>query len=321
MSETKISIIVPVYNVEKYIKRCLDSLLKQNFEKYEIIVVNDGATDNSMSYVESLQEINDRIKIYNRENGGLSAARNMGMENAHGEYLFFCDSDDALKNNCLDRLYQETVSNQLDMLIFDFEIIPEGDGINQNIADSLGRTEISMEVMTGMQMMRELILKGKYAASACGYLIRRDMILKNGLKFYEGILHEDELFTPVALAYARRVAHRNWVVYDRYVHLGSITTSENIRKRMESMAVVIKELTSFCDKYIEKKWEKEIFEENIINLIREFLGQTVRLKEPGEFLARNKREIRKSVRRKGWSLGFRFEVYIIYVKLKRIMGL
>lgn len=188
MTEKKVSVIVPVYKVEKYIKRCMDSLLDQSFEDYEIIVVNDGTPDNSMAYVESLQHTTDKIIVCNRDNGGLSAARNTGVAKASGEYLLFCDSDDAIKNTCLSMLYKEANLNKLDMLLFDSEIIPEGEEIDQNELNCLGRTEINQDAMTGMEMMKELIGKGKYAASACSYLVKRSLLTENNISFYEGIL-------------------------------------------------------------------------------------------------------------------------------------
>lgn len=315
MSEIKISIIVPVYKVEKYIKRCMDSLINQSFDKYEIIVVNDGTPDNSMAYVEELREINDKIVICNRENGGLSAARNTGILQARGEYIWFCDSDDAIKQDCLQELYEEAHAHKLDMLLFDFEIIPEGEGMIERDPNYKGRQGVSGDVMTGMEMMRELVLRGVYAASACGYLIKRELLTGNNITFYEGILHEDELFTPIAISVAQAVKHRNWQVYKRYEHLGSITTSESCHKRMKGMAVVIKELTKFCD-LLEKDWEKKVFESNIISLTKEFLGQTAKLIEKDSVLKSNVGEVRSIAKQKKWKLGLEFEAYVIYMKLR-----
>ena len=124
MDETNIkkrlSIIVPVYNVEKYIERCLLSLLNQDIPKseYEIIVVNDGTPDNSADIAQSIADKNENIIVIHRENGGLSAARNTGMEHVHGEYVMFVDSDDYIEPNVLASIFKSANSGNVDMLAF-----------------------------------------------------------------------------------------------------------------------------------------------------------------------------------------------------------
>ena len=115
---TKISIIVPVYNVEKYLKECLDSLINQTLEDIEIICINDGSTDNSLAILEEYQKKDSRIKVFSQRNQGVSAARNLGIEKATGEYLTFLDSDDRLELNTCEILYKETIAKNSDFLFF-----------------------------------------------------------------------------------------------------------------------------------------------------------------------------------------------------------
>ena len=115
---TKISIIVPVYNVEKYLKECLDSLINQTLEDIEIICINDGSTDNSLAILEEYQKKDSRIKVFSQKNQGVSAARNLGIEKATGEYLTFLDSDDRLELNTCEILYKETIAKNSDFLFF-----------------------------------------------------------------------------------------------------------------------------------------------------------------------------------------------------------
>lgn len=115
-----LSIIVPVYNAEEYVKVCLDSLLHQNFDNYEIICVNDGSRDNSLSILLDYEKINHKIKVINKENGGVSSARNMGINSASGKWIWFVDSDDYIPFNCLDYLVSN-LEDDIDYLAFDYD--------------------------------------------------------------------------------------------------------------------------------------------------------------------------------------------------------
>lgn len=320
MEETKISIIVPVYNVEQYIKRCMDSLLDQDFEDYEIVVVNDGTTDDSMSYVKMLQRITDKIVICNRKNGGLSAARNTGISRAKGEYLWFCDSDDALERNCLSKLYEKAKINCLDMLLFEEEI-GNADSIYDERKKLIWQNDDRIEVVNGITLLNDLVNRKMYNASACGYLIKKQVLENNNLSFYEGILHEDELFTPIALTNSMRTAYIDWMPYKRYVREGSIMTSANCQKRMEGLGIVIKELVRYYDIKLNSSLEKETFQSILMSQMTHFLGETEKIHHPNKCLKQNVKEIREIAKKKGWNLGLKFEAYIIYVKLKKYLGM
>lgn len=314
MSEIKVSIIVPIYNVEKYIKRCMDSLMSQAFIDYEIIAINDGTLDDSMQYVYKLQKRSDEIIICERENGGLSAARNTGIGCARGEYILFCDSDDALQENCLSSLYEEAKKKNLDLLLYDAQIIYELE--NEKKENLYDRDNITEEVLSGEEMLEELVNKKKYRASACLYLIKRDMLIKNDILFFESILHEDELFTPIVLMKAQRVAHRNWLFYKRYVREGSITTSDNMAKRLRSLGIVIDELVKYvnnekvssCDGALRKV---------IIEHIKFFLGQTLLLTEIDDELKNIRKRVREIVKQKHLKLEIKFVIYIVYLHIRR----
>lgn len=316
MEKVNISIIVPVYNVEEYIKRCMDSLIDQSFEDYEIIVVNDGTKDNSMKYVYKLQSEYKNIIICEQENKGLSAARNTGIAHAKGEYLIFCDSDDALEENCLGKLYNEALNKNLDVLLYDAKAF---DGSKHQIkVNEYIRRNFTEEVLSGREMLKELVDKKQYAASACMFLIKRKLIIENNLKFMENIFHEDELFTPIALITAKRVEHRGWPVYLRYIREGSITTSDNILARMKSMEIVIIELIEFLRKQPEDE-ENIALRSIIIERIKFFLGQTLLIEGLDEELSNKRKRIRRLAKENHMRLGFEFECYILWLRLKRII--
>lgn len=316
MEKVDISIIVPVYNVEKYIKRCMDSLIDQSFDSYEIVVVNDGTTDCSMEYVYQLQSKYKNIIIYEQENKGLSAARNTGIAHAKGEYLLFCDSDDALAENCLQKLYKEAKNKKLDILIYDAE---EFDETNcQTGENKYSRENIKKEVTSGSKMLSELVSVKQYNASACMYLIRRELLIENDMKFMENILHEDELFTPIVLLAAKRVEHRQWPVYLRYVREGSITTSNNRPERLKSMGIVIMELIEYLKKQNNREGNMAL-RTIIIERSKLFLGQTLLITEMSEELINARKRIRRLVKENHMTLGVEFECYILWLRIKKII--
>ena len=115
-----ISIIVPVYNVEKYLDRCIQSILVQSFKKFELVLINDGSTDNSLKICQKYREEDNRIVLISQPNKGLSAARNTGLENIHGEYVCFIDSDDFVEKNYLRSLYNNLEKNKADISICEY---------------------------------------------------------------------------------------------------------------------------------------------------------------------------------------------------------
>lgn len=116
MNKIKFSVIVPVYNVEKYIEECLDSILKQDYDNYEILLIDDGSTDNSGNICEIYAAKNEKIKVFHKKNGGLSSARNIGIEKATGDYLVFVDSDDYIAPWSLSEFYKVLKKGKFDVL-------------------------------------------------------------------------------------------------------------------------------------------------------------------------------------------------------------
>ena len=120
MNKPLISVVVPVYNVEQYLKKCLDSIIKQKYNNLEIIIVNDGSTDNSQKICQEYVKKDKRIKLITQKNQGLSAARNTGIDNAHGKYISFVDSDDYLDLEFINELYNTIIENKSDISACDF---------------------------------------------------------------------------------------------------------------------------------------------------------------------------------------------------------
>ena len=119
----KISVIVPIYNSEKYLKFCIDSILNQNYKNFEILLINDGSTDNSLNICYEYSQKNNNIRVFNLKHGGVSVARNFGISQANGQYICFIDSDDIIKNNFLKTLIDMILKFKLDIAEVDFEYI------------------------------------------------------------------------------------------------------------------------------------------------------------------------------------------------------
>ncbi len=221
----RFSIIIPVYNVEPYLRECLDSVLNQTFGDWEAICVNDGSTDGSASILEEYAEKDSRFKIISQPNGGLSAARNTGLKAAEGEYVLFLDSDDWLEPQALE-VVSKSLSNE-DMLCFSGRRYFESEGQYHDADRLLERTYAS-----GMDYYNENALLSRDFAFVCVVLraYKREFLLSHEHWFKEGIFHEDNLFTPLACYYAKQVKVINNCLYDYRVRANSITTTGNVKR-------------------------------------------------------------------------------------------
>lgn len=227
--EKKISVIIPVYNVEKYLRECLDSVLEQSLKDIEVVCVNDGSTDGSRSVLSEYEAGDKRIFVLDKENGGLSSARNSGIDIAQGKYVLFLDSDDLLNSEeALSILYDKAEKEVLDQLYFDAEVFFESEEVktqNTNYIEYYKRKKKYPDVMTGKELFSELQTNWDFKPNACMQLLRRSFLIDNKLTFCEGILHEDEVFTLECAALARRAAYIDAAYLKRRIRGNSIMTS------------------------------------------------------------------------------------------------
>ncbi|MFJ1472963.1 glycosyltransferase family 2 protein [Capnocytophaga cynodegmi] len=185
----KFSIIIPVYNVEKYLPECVNSVLSQDFLDYEVILVNDGSTDNSGNICNEYAKKHSNIKVIHKENGGLSDARNFGIKKAKGEYLMFLDSDDFWKGtNILSDLSQIIERENTDLILFGHTQFIDGETnikLNNYIEPQKGLT------YNFQADFKYLVNNFIYKASAWDKIIKRDIIIQKEIYFPKGKLHED----------------------------------------------------------------------------------------------------------------------------------
>ena len=182
-----ISIIVPVYNVEKYICRCIDSILAQTYKDFELILVDDGSTDSSGKICDDYKERDKRIKVIHKENGGLSSARNVGIDVAEGDYIGFIDSDDYIRKDMYEILYKCIQKNNCDISICNYLFIDEdGNGVTHMNND----LPIKDEIISGYEAIEKMCsYKGFYYITAWNKLYNKHIISSN--KFPIGRVHED----------------------------------------------------------------------------------------------------------------------------------
>ena len=281
MEEIKISVIIPVYNVEKYIRQCLESIINQTLKEIEIIIVNDGTKDNSMKIVE--EYVSDkRIKIINKENGGISSARNAGMEIAQGEYIYFIDSDDFVEKEVLSTLYENSENGKMDIVFSNFSYYND-------------RTKKEKRAKF-IFPFKENINKGYYylyngeEINVWNRLYKKEFLEKYNFKFIEGIIYEDQDFGFKTIMLAEKIKYvENYGYKYRTDREGSIMSSQKKEKSIESVQILKKEMRKFFSTISLNEfqkirvyfkllsldfWEKELKDDNdfkneILNLEKE----------------------------------------------------
>lgn len=271
--ERKVSVIIPIYQVEKYIEQCLTSVCEQSLEEIEIICVNDGSLDKSMDVVEKMAVADERIIILEKENGGLSSARNAGLRAAKGEYVLFLDSDDALKSNALEVLYHHMTQYELQQLFFEAEVIYDTPKIkrqNYRKYDTYYKRQQAYPLpLPGKEMLCRLVENKEYRMSACLQMFQREFLMENRLDFWEGIIQEDNLFTPQALWSAQRVMVLKEALYIRRLHESSIMMSKSPADSSWGYYVCMRELQKLIAKESEQGGAGSCVQQMINQLLQE----------------------------------------------------
>ncbi len=223
-----ISIIVPVYNVEQYLDRCINSLISQTFHNIEIILVNDGSTDNSREICEKYKKIDKRIKLINKSNGGLSEARNYGIKESKGNYLFFIDSDDFMHTDTINFLYNQLKDNKADISTVLYKKIYEGETLVDETFSN-----INTRVYDNVDALEKLLYQDNCTTSAWGKLYKRDLF--NGIEYPVGQVHEDLPITYKLFYKSKKVVISDAMMYYYLLRKTSITGSNYNEKRSVSL--------------------------------------------------------------------------------------
>ncbi|MGV3278826.1 glycosyltransferase [Rickettsiales bacterium LUAb2] len=207
----QISVIIPVYNIAKYLDKCLTSVINQSFSNIEIIVVNDASTDNSLEIISSYKEKDNRIKIINNdENLGISAVRNKGIKVAKGKYIHFVDGDDYLELNAYDKLYNFAENNNLDIILFGHARVRKNKIKNHYFIKKITKYKNKIFLTDND---KSFLLANKIGVTVWNKFYKADFIKNNNLLFIEGMLYEDIPWSWQTIIAAKRISYINDILY------------------------------------------------------------------------------------------------------------
>ena len=263
----KLSVIVPIYKVEQYLSKCVDSLLDQDLssDEYEIILVDDGSPDRCGEICEEYAERFDIVKAIHRENGGLSAARNSGIEVAQGNYIQFVDSDDYLEPNVLKSLVEKMESEKLDILRFNYQNVNEKYEVFEPNKVSKPFVDYCDEISDGLSFLTERLGFGCYAWQ---FVIVRELL--EDCRFKDGIYFEDTEWTPRLLLKASRITSIDLLVYNYLMRAGSITQSVDEKKKrkvLDDKFLLIDSMKQQMRNVADKRWFEGMIAQTVLSVI------------------------------------------------------
>jgi glycosyltransferase involved in cell wall biosynthesis len=266
----KVSIIVPVFNVENYLEECLLSAVNQDYENIEIIIIDDGSTDSSEKIVDTFKRQYPYIESVKTKNQGQSSARNLGLEMATGDYVLFLDSDDWFDKNTVSLCVKTITDNNLDMVLFSADAFFDGQEKNKvSLNKSYLRSTQLNKVLLSKDVFIEELNLNKYIVQPCMYMFNR--IRYSNLRFYPGIIYEDNLFTTqLLLQYndAKVICLPNKLFHRRFRPQSTVTQSKR-QHHIDGHLVVINELSKMVPHF--EKNVKKALKHLITNLLFEVL--------------------------------------------------
>ena len=253
----KYSIIVPAYNTEKYIDKCLKSIFSNTYKNFEVIIVNDGSTDKTEDIINKYIKKYDDIIHIKQKNMGLSMARNNGVKKATGDYLLFIDSDDYVEKNLLENINKNI--SDLDVLRYQLNIV---------YSDKVVPCEEEEFNVTDGISAFEKIVRYKFIEMASLYVINRKYYVDNNFEFEKGVYHEDYGLLPLVIATAKKVKSINYLGYNYVQRDGSIMSSndtEKMKKKMDDMLFLFTKAIKYLDNIPNSQNVKSFYANSIID--------------------------------------------------------
>lgn len=249
MNGAKVSVVIPVYNTAAYLRDAVKSVINQTLRELEIIIVNDGSTDNSGAIIRDLANEDRRIRIVEQENKGLSEARNTGLRYVTGEFIYFMDSDDLLDLDCLELCYNRCIESRLDFVCFDAETIVES-GVGTPLQNYTRKGLLDEnKIYKGKELFEKQMEQFIFRPSVWLTFVRVDFMHKCFFGFYPGIIHEDHLFTVPLYLHARRVGYIARAFFKRRVRANSIMNKTFSIRNMEGYRVTACELSDLAKRH------------------------------------------------------------------------
>lgn len=304
MNKYKVSIVVPVYNVEKYLLQCVESIISQNYSNKEIILVNDGSTDNSAQICDEYAKKYSEIKVVHKENGGLSDARNEGMRAAEGDYVLFIDSDDFIESGSLNKIMEVANSTFADVIFLEaYKYYDDGKSISMND----GITEEGVSGKSKEEVFEFLMQCPKFPAAAWSKLLNRNLLAKKNISFEKGLLSEDIDWCLKLLCSAESFAYCREKYYNyRQAREGSITNSIG-EKNINDLIYILKKWVKLAEDYNE--YEKKLI---LCELAYEY---PIILAGYGGLEKRQKEKYRQELKNLKWILKYKNGIRYTVIKL------
>lgn len=257
----KFSIIIPVYNTEKYLKKCLDSVFNQEYKDFEVIIINDGSTDKSENIINEYINTYNNIKYIKQKNKGLSNARNEGVSKSKGEFLLFLDSDDFYEKEFLSKL-NENINDESEVIRYQVQDVLENEKIityKDEIFTNLNKDKVF-----------DALCKSHYIEIACAYCYNKNFWIRNNFKFLEGTYHEDFGLIPLVLLKSNFVKCIDVIGYNYVIRDNSIMTSNDYNK-------IVKKANDFLIHF--KKLKKESIKiTNDLSTFNSYIANSVIIK-------------------------------------------
>lgn len=262
----KLSIIVPIYNVAPYLRKCVDSLLAQDILDYEIILVDDGSPDECPRICDAYAEKHSNVHVIHQENAGLSAARNTGVAKAQGDYIWFVDSDDYVEPNVLGVLMEQIERDKLDVLRFRYQNVRESGEVFAPYKDMTNYNDYSSVPTDGLTFLNERMGNQCYAWQ---FILRAELCQEE--TFTPSIYFEDTDWTPRMLLRAERVASTELLVYNYLWREGSITLSQKDiqkqRKQLYDKIELLRKLNDWGNQVTDRRWFDGMISSLMVNVV------------------------------------------------------
>lgn len=308
----KVSVIIPVYNVEEYIEKCIKSIINQSLKEIEIILINDGSPDNSQNIIDLYQKKDNRIISIIKKNGGQGSARNEGLRIARGEYIVFVDSDDWIDEKMLEVLYNKAKQDNCDIVVSNAYKVYGNRKVKYDMIMTSGENDIDTYMLNGTGPLAKLI--------------KRDLIIDNKLFFPEKIIYEDYACIPLYGLFAKKISYVNKYFYYYLIRENS-TMTQNFNLKfydiLKASEILYNKSSAISENY------KEVFEFLIVeNLLRDTYFRLKDIKESKYLLLKARDYIEKIypkflknkyIKNKGFK--YKMITYLIYKQKYKILNL
>ncbi|WP_312185141.1 glycosyltransferase [Sphingobacterium sp.] len=245
----EITVVMPVFNTVAYLDSAVESVLCQTFGNFELLAINDGSTDGSLYRLEQWASKDPRMRVLSQENRGASAARNVGISQAKGNFIYFMDSDDILNRDALGTCYEYCRRDQVDFVFFDAETLNDGT-FDSALVDKFNykRTGIESMIMPGRATFEKLLKSSKFFSPVWLLFIDLNFLRKIGLTFNENIVHEDDLFTSLLFLEAQKARYIPASFFIRRLRVGSFMMVPYSMKNIHSYFVMGTKLLEYAKK-------------------------------------------------------------------------